>query len=496
MLISRILLILSVLLAVCFLFLHFGWWTLVPLIVLAARQKHRELTAYGTARWAVESDLNPKSKGLLIGRLSVPKRSLLAIFNPRIKSRDACKMFWGERENPLVRIPVTHAAIFAPTGAGKNVSFVITHLLSCADPMVVLDFKGENARITSEFRRKKFGHMQVMLDPFRQVTDHPDSFNPPAFIRADSRTALDECRDLANALVVRTGQEKEPHWCDAAEMLIGGIASFVVQHAPEHDRSLQTVRGILADPEELEASIQVMRQSPAWDGMLARLGNQLSHFKDKELASTMTTTGRFMRFLDSLAVAESTRSSSFDPAGLLDGKMDIFLVLPPEHQRAQSALLRMWIGSLLHAVVKGGLRNRSVWFVIDEAASLGHLEALDDAIDKYRAYGIKLLLFYQSMGQLKQCWPDGRDQVVLSNVTQTFFAVNDYPTAEYVSNFVGEETILVDSGGTSRGRSRQSPDHGNQGSTSYSVNSNNNWRRRAGSCLSRKRYFSYQEEPP
>ena len=130
-------------------------------------------------------------------------------------------------------------------------------------------------------------------------------------------------------------------------MNIGGITSFVVNQAPKHDRSLQTVRGILSNPEELEAAITVMRQSPAWDGMLARMGDQLTHFKDKELASTLTTTGRFLRFLDTLAIAESTRSSSFDPAQLLTGKMSVYLVLPPEHTRTQSPLLRLWIGALL-----------------------------------------------------------------------------------------------------------------------------------------------------
>ena len=133
--------------------------------------------------------------------------------------------------------------------------------------------------------------------------------------------------------MVRTGQEKNRYWCDAAEMLIGGIASFVVKNAPKDDRSLQTVRDLLSNPEELEASVAVMRQSNAWDGMLARMGNQLTHFKDKELCSSLTTTGRYLRFLDTLAIAESTKTSTFDPAELVTGKMSVYLILPPEHMR-------------------------------------------------------------------------------------------------------------------------------------------------------------------
>src|SRR5579875_887979 len=193
-------------------------------------------------------------------------------------------------------------------------------------------------------------------------------------------------------------------------------------------------------------------ESDAWQGMLARLGHQLTHFKDKELGSTLTTTNRFLRFLDTIAISESTKQSSFNPADLLTGKMTVYLILPPEHMRAQSALLRLWIGSLLRAVVKGGLQERTkVHFVLDEAASLGHMDALDDAVDKFRGYGVRLQLYYQSLGQLKKCWPEGQDQTLLSNCSTVWFGINDQQSAEYVSSRLGEETIIVESGGTSSG---------------------------------------------
>ena len=51
---------------------------------------------------------------------------------------------------------------------------------------------------------------------------------------------------------------------------------------------------------------------------------------------------------------------------------------------------------MLRAVVAGGLRNdKKVHFILDEAASLGHMDALDDAVDKYRGYGVRLQLYYQ-----------------------------------------------------------------------------------------------------
>ncbi len=74
--------------------------------------------------------------------------------------------------------------------------------------------------------------------------------------------------------------------------------------------------------------------------------------------------------------------------------MTIYCILPPNHMRAQSALLRMWIGSMMRAVVKGGLDpSRRVHFVLDEMSSIGQLDAIDDALDKYRGYGVKLQMY-------------------------------------------------------------------------------------------------------
>jgi type IV secretion system protein VirD4 len=123
-----------------------------------------------------------------------------------------------------------------------------------------------------------------------------------------------------------------------------------------------------------------------------------------------------------------------------------------------------------------------VHFILDEAASLGHLESLDDAVDKYRGYGIRLQFFYQSIGQLAKCWPDGQDQTLLSNVTQVFFGVNDQQTAEYVSARLGEETIVVNSGGSGTSTSRQKSRKG-ESSTTYSSNRNANWQQQARKLL-------------
>jgi type IV secretion system protein VirD4 len=431
--------------------------------------------------------------GLILGRIRTRRRfsaAVQSLFTLQIPSFQACResldVLRGPRE-AVVRLPqAIHTAVFAPSGVGKGVSCVIPFLLDCRESCVVIDFKGENARLTAEHRRKVLGQQVVLLDPYGVLTPHSDGFNPLEAISATNPAAIDDCNDLAKALVVRSPDEKEPHWNDSAEAWIAAFLAMVVAYGEAHDaRSLQTVRDLFSTPERLELALRIMHESPAWDGMLARMGGQLSHFVEREKSSTLSTVARHLRFLDTPAIAAITRQSSFDPAILLDGNMTIYLILPPEHMRAQAGLLRMWLGSLLRVVVRGGVHpHRQVHFLCDEAASLGSLDVMDDAVDKYRGYGVRLQFYFQSLGQLQKCFPHGQDVTLLGNTTQIYFGANDTATAEMVSTRLGEQTIVVESGGGSSGTSWQQP-HGGQVSQSmtHSRNTSHNWQPQARKLL-------------
>ena len=464
------------------------------LIGIFGKRSHATLTAFGTARWASVDDLRSKgmlgaTKGLIIGRAydeGSPSfiLALYPLFNSKVSSQAACEMFveslkFGRKPMPipdLVRLPnAVHTMVCAPTGVGKGVSCVIPFLLTCPESVVVVDFKGENAERTAEHRRKVFGHRIVLLDVLKLISQNPATLNPLDQIKKDSPTVLEECRDLATALVSRNPDERDPHWADSAILWITALIAVVVWYGESNDRSLQTVRTLLTNPGQLEMAISLMCSSDAFGGMLKRLGGQLRNYTDKELNSTLTTTNRFLNFLDSPAVFESTKSSNFNPEDLLDGKTSIYLILPPASRRSLAPLLRMWIVSMLGACVRGGLQEKNkVHFVLDEAASLEKMEAIDDAIDKFRGYGIRLIFIFQSLGQLKKCFPEDDGQTLLSNVTQLFFGVNDLPTAEYVSNRLGDGTIVVNSGGSGTGNSRQNSRNG-ENSSGSSSNASHNW---------------------
>jgi type IV secretion system protein VirD4 len=381
----------------------------------------------------------------------------------------------------MVWIDPNHAAIFAPTGAGKNVSIAGPLLLTSSDSMVVLDIKGENYLLSAKARRK-MGQRIVCLDPFNHVGG-PDTFNPLQFIDPADPNAFDKCKSIANAIVIRTGKETDPFWNDSAQAVIGLFIGFVVCFAELPDKNLQMVRMLLSSSKRFREAIEHCCTATEWGGMLARAAHQAAQLQDKVLASVLATVHQHMGFLDTTAVAANTTTSSFNPADLVNGKMTVYLVIPPEHMKTNSALLRMWLGSFLGAVMQCGLQeSRKTRFLIDEAAQVGKMDVLETALNVGRGYGIRLLFMYQGIGQLQEAWgSEGAAQTLLSNTTQVFFGVNEPKTAEYVSSRLGDFTNIVLGGGTTEGTSYSGGEK--SGGRSYSTGSSESWQQAARRLL-------------
>ena len=157
------------------------------------------------------------ANGLILGHISGKPslwRGIKGLFDRRLPANRAVRRLLAacqrKQAKRIVKLTnAVHTAVFAPTGVGKGVSCIIPFLLTCRESCVIVDFKGENFNITAD-ARSRMGHRVVRLDPFGVCGAGADTFNPLEFIDPDSITANDECSDLAEAMVIRSGQEKTP----------------------------------------------------------------------------------------------------------------------------------------------------------------------------------------------------------------------------------------------------------------------------------------------
>lgn len=245
-----------------------------------------------------------------------------------------------------------HLAIFSPAGGGKTVSFAVPWLLTKRHASIVVhDPKGELYRLTAE-KRRAMGHHVVRLDPFGVCGPGADSFNPLSLAEDDP----DAPRAMSEAMVTRTGEEKDPHFNDQAANVITGFLAFILSCLRHEERNLSSLRELVTRADLCEAAVATMQ---AKGGVFARMAGVIAQLEDKEKASVYSTVHRHTTFLDSEAIIACTGESTFDPRQLLKGKMTIYLILPPHQLEAQSRWLRLVIASLIGLIGREGTQENA-----------------------------------------------------------------------------------------------------------------------------------------
>ena len=339
------------------------------------------------------------------------------------------------------------AAIMQPSpkpGGGKGVSVVIPTCLSHSGSLVITDPMGENATKTARHRQERFGHRIVILSPFAQGSD---CYNPLDAIDHTSLDFVDQTKDLAAALIVRTGKEHEAHWLDWAERVIQAVIAFVCVTASDVGmRNLKSVRDIVASREKYLASVQLMQGAGnIAGGVLQHLGHSLTWLQDRELASVLSSVQRMLSFLDSPQISAHVCKSTFSPKELLGGKMSIFLCLPADRLKSHAAIQRLWLTGILRSLTKNTNEYQQTLFLLDEIGNMGHLQILEDAVTMYRKFGVRLHFIFQSLGQVKELFGE-RANTFMDNIgTQIYFNIASYETAEAISRRCGDSTVTTTS---------------------------------------------------
>jgi|SRR5579884_1581701 len=294
-------------------------------------------TSGGTARFCMVADMERagmlEGNGLVLGQL---------------------------RDSTLIRLPknTVHTSIFAPTGAGKGVSLIVPWLRTCIPgSCVITDPKGENYRLTAEWRRA-MGHETIKLDPFEICGPGSQTFNPLSLI-PDGPGCVDDAHVLAEAMVVRSGEEREPHWNNMAANVMRGVLSLILADMADKDRNLLTLRDILTDYGLCMNCVAALK---AKGGVFARMAGVIEQLQSaeeggrwtREGASIMSVINQHTTFMDSPAIARNIAQSNFNPRLLLTGQMSIYVILPPHEMESQSRWMRLVIASLLRLIMREG----------------------------------------------------------------------------------------------------------------------------------------------
>lgn len=328
--------------------------------------------------------------------------------------------------DPLYYEGDSHLMTFAPTGAGKGRGVIIPTLLDYPGSVVVIDPKGENYRVTGRARRE-MGQQVVVLDPFGKVTDSDrpsDRFNVLDIF--DLPGTIADADSLMLSWQIAGGQtfSKDPFWDNSGTALLYGLISHVVTALPKEERNLNRVlKYVYNDDVIYNLAALLDSKSVKCPHAYREIAAFLQLPERDTRPSVLATAISWVKAMNTQCVENVLQSSTFPLEDLLHGRpISIYLVIPPEKLHSYKALLRLWVSALTTTVLRRTCRPAlSTLFLLDEAAQLGTMPLLEQAVTLLRGYGLQVWTFWQDVEQIQANYP-GSYRTLINNASalQTF----------------------------------------------------------------------------
>lgn len=339
------------------------------------------------------------------------------IFN----SSDEYKVFLGQLDGNGVGL--TYAGegsliTIAPPGSGKTQCFVLPNMLSWPGPAVVLDVKGEIYSATHKWRSENVGPV-YKFSPLDPANSH--SYNPLVFIRQDSDYIWEDSRFLADMMIVPSGAS-DPFWENMARDVLTAALSFVCMNNNPSERPMSKVIDIIYGIgwDEMVSALKTNVMVSA----MKQTGYALSEMEKKTRDSVLKTAQSSLSAWQGERIAKVTKKSDWSPMDLRDGKPTIYICVNPNEIDSYLSILRVFIAQHIR-MLTNELPPRGVapvLFMLDELPRLKKMPPVDEALNVGRQYGIKLWMFAQSYGQLKEAYPNP-EGLLGSCVVRTFMNV-------------------------------------------------------------------------
>jgi len=353
-----------------------------------------------------------------------------------------------------------HAMTIAPTRTGKDQTAILPNLVRSTGSMVVIDPKGESARLSAK-RRAELGNRVMIVDPWEIVEPADASqkarFNPLDRLDAKDPDLAGDAMLYADALVVSESQS--PHWPNEAKALIAGFLAYIVSEPREAQRrNLGRLRDILCLPlADRDANGTVIGSTKdTLDEVLDRMLKSKINFvknsayrflqKDsRERASVVSTAHANTHFLESARIRESLSKSDFSFADLKGNKaVTVYIALPLDRLSAFSRWLRLLISTSLIELTRQ-VENKQphpVRFILNEFAALGRLGTVETAFGTMAGLDVQLWAITQDLSQLKRLYGSENWQTFVANAgVFQYFGSRDFETAKYAEHLCGVTTL-------------------------------------------------------
>jgi type IV secretion system protein VirD4 len=396
-----------------------GWILRAPLVDYRPFKEKESI--HGDARWASEKEIKKaglRSKaGLMLGK---------------------------DKKGYFVASGFQHALLFAPTGSGKGVGFVIPNLLFWKDSVIVHDIKLENYELTSGYRAQKLKQKVFVWSP-ADPDGYTHCYNPIDWVSDKPGQMVDDVQKIANLIM----PEKE-FWNNEARTLFVGVVLYLLA-VPEKVKSFgEVVRTMRSDDVVYNLAV-----------VLDTIGKQIHPVAymniaaflqkaDKERSGVISTMNSSLELWANPLIDTATATSDFNIKRFKQEKVTVYVGLTPDNIQRLEPLMKVFYQQatefLTRKIPKKDEEPHGVLFVMDEFPTLGKMEQFQTGIAYFRGYNVRLFLIIQDTEQLKGIYEEAGMNSFLSNSTYRItFAANNMETANLISQLCGNKTVEQES---------------------------------------------------
>ncbi len=334
-----------------------------------------------------------------------------------------------------------HILLFAPTGAGKGVGFVIPNLLFWKDSVIVHDIKLENYELTSGWRKNNLKQKVFLWNPA-----DPDGishcYNPMDWISKKPGQMVDDVQKIASFLL-----PEQEFWQNEARALLTGIMLYLVADDSKPTSLGEVVRTLRND--DVVYNLAVVLDTMGKKIHPVAYMNIASYLQkpDKERGSVTSTANSSLELWANPLIDTTTATSDFSLHKLKTEPHTLYIGLTPDNISRLKPLMNMFYqqaAAFFTIRMPQPHEKFGVLMLMDEFPTLGKMEQFLSGIAYFRGYRVRLFLIIQDTEQLKGIYEESGMNSFLSNSTYRItFAANNMETANLISQLLGNKTATA-----------------------------------------------------
>ncbi len=338
----------------------------------------------------------------------------------------------------LVADGYQHCLLFAPTGSGKGVGFVIPNLLFWRDSVIIHDIKLENYELTSGWRQKHLKQKVYLWNPA-----DPDGvshcYNPMDWISKKPGKMVDDVQKICNFLL-----PEQEFWQNEARALLCGIMLYLCFDDSKPTTLGEVVRTLRND--DVVYNLAVVLDTMGKKIHPVAYMNIAAYLQkpDKERGSVTSTANSSLELWANPLIDTTTATSDFNLNEFKLTPHTLYAGLTPDNISRLKPLMGIFYqqaAAFFTAHTPTPNEKIGVLMLMDEFPTLGKMEQFQAGIAYFRGYRVRLFLIIQDTEQLKGIYEESGMNSFLSNSTyRVTFAANNMETANLISQLLGNKT--------------------------------------------------------